>query len=249
MVAKTYSIGEVVRLLSPDCDVSESSLRFWEKMGLIRSSRTPGGHRVYTEGDLARIRIIKQLQTQRYMPLEEIRKLCQSGMSTEELAAIAAFKESFFRPLRFDPAFEPLSREDLAARTGLRPETLDALERAGALRAYAHEAGPRYDEDALRIAEIFQELARFGVEPEDFREVCAMTHQLVELQYRYYLSKLYPRLPAGQEASHVQVLADLGQEMFRILYHQTFLSVGARFTREGQFDQAIAMKTQKAKTP
>lgn len=249
MTTKTYSIGEVVRLLSPDCDVSESSLRFWEKMGLIHSSRTPGGHRVYTEDDLARIRIIKQLQTRRYMPLEEIRKLCQSGMSTSELAAIAAFKDSFFRPLRYDPDFQPLSREDLAARTGLSPETLVALESAGALRSQPHEAGSRYDEDALRIAEIFTELSRFGVEPEDFREVSAMTQQLVELQYRYYLSKLYPNLPPGQEASHVQVLADLGQELIRILYHQTYLSVATRFTREGHFDQALAKKTQKAKTP
>lgn len=261
MSEKTYSIGEVVRLLNPDVDVTESSLRFWEKMGLLCSRRTPGGHRVYTEEDLNRIRIIKRLQTQRYMPLEKIRRLCQSVPSNDELAAIAEFNESFYRPLRYDPSFEPLTQHELAARTGLAPQTLAKLQDAGALRPVseigaapeaAEAAAPRYDEDGLRIAEIFQELSRFGVEPEDFREACELTVRLVELQFRYYFEKIYPNLPKQQEAARVKVLNDLGQELMRIIYHQTYLSVGARLTREGEFDRTVAEKSQeakKAKTP
>jgi DNA-binding transcriptional MerR regulator len=262
MSETTYSIGEVVRLLHPDCDISESTLRFWEKSGLIASQRTPGGHRVFTENDLQRIRIIKQLQTQRYMPLEKIRKLCQSVQSTEELAAIAEFNENFYRPLRFDPDFEPLTRSALAARTGLSPQTLRGLQEAGALRpvtpslpcegptadsAATPAEEPHFDEDGLRVAEIFHELSQYGVEPEDFQETCELTRRLVELHYHYYFTKLYPRIPPHQKASKVKLLNDLGQELIRLIYHQTNLSVGERLTREGAFDKAETTHTEKAK--
>ncbi|MNR81383.1 HTH-type transcriptional repressor YcgE [compost metagenome] len=252
MAETTYSIGEVVRLLSPDCDVTESTLRFWEKMGLISSRRTPGGHRVFTEEDLSRIRIIKRLQTQRYMPLSKIRKLCQSVESVEELAAIAEFNEHFYRPLRYDPSFEPLTRQALAARTGLSPQAIEALEHAGALHPVMVECGPQagepcFDEDGLRVAEIFHELSRFGVEPEDLQETCEMTVRLIELQYRYYYDKLAPRIPTHQQASQVKILSDLGQELVRIIYHQTYLSVGERLTREVGGVPADAKTTEKAK--
>jgi DNA-binding transcriptional MerR regulator len=266
MAEITYSIGEVVRLLHPDCDVTESTLRFWEKMGLISSRRTPGGHRVFTEDDLSRIRIIKQLQTQRYMPLEKIRKLCQSVHSTEELAAIAEFNESFYRPLRYDPTFEPLTQDELAARTGLTPQTLAALQEAGALRPVhaapacpdaphgdepqtgePHAGEPRFDEDGLRVAEIFHELSPYGIAPADFREACELTTRLVELQYRYYFDKLYTQIPPQQQASKVKVLNELGRELMGIIYHQAYLAVGERLTREHELQTAVAKNTQKAK--
>jgi DNA-binding transcriptional MerR regulator len=256
MSETTYSIGEVVRLLNPDCDVTESTLRFWEKSGLIASQRTPGGHRVFTEDDLQRIRIIKQLQTQRDMPLEKIRRLCQSVHSTEELAALAEFNEHFYRPLRYDPDFEPLTRSELGARTGIAPQTLESLQKAGALRPVtpscpntgeAPAAEPHFDEDGLRVAEIFHELSQYGVEPEDFRETCELTTRLIELQYRYYFEKLYPRIPPHQQATKVKLLSELGQELYRIIYHQTYLSVGERLSREGAFETAEAKNTEKAK--
>lgn len=252
MAETTYSIGEVVRLLSPDCDVTESTLRFWEKMGLIASQRTRGGHRVFTEDDLTRIRIIKRLQTQRDMPLSKIAELCQSVRSTEELAAIADFNERFMRPLRYDPSFEPLTLPELAARTGLSPQTLVALQDVGAIRPRSvpgldapEEA--RFDEDSLRIAEIFRELSAYGVEPEDLRETCELTYRVIELQFRYFYEKLYPRIPPEQMAFKAQVLSELGRELFGIIHHQTYLAVGECLTREGVFDKAETTRNQKAK--
>lgn len=263
MSKSTYSIGEVVRLLHPDCDVTESSLRFWEKMGLIRSQRTPGGHRVYTEEDVQRIRLIKRLQTQLDMPLSKIRRLCHVEQSPAELAVLAEFQESFYRPLRYDPGFQPLSLAEVAERSGLDPSTLRALADAGAFlpmtRAPREDApeGPAedgtldaeayYDEDGLRIAEIFQELSRFGIEPEDIRETCEQTAQLVASQYRYYLDRILPRFATPLPPSQVKRLNELNHELTRLLFHQIYLAEGARLARAGEFDPAVAPQAQKAK--
>jgi DNA-binding transcriptional MerR regulator/methylmalonyl-CoA mutase cobalamin-binding subunit len=68
------SIGEVVALLAPEYpDVTPSSLRFLEREGLVVPRRTPGGHRLYGENDVARLRRVKRWQRER-LSLAEIRQ-------------------------------------------------------------------------------------------------------------------------------------------------------------------------------
>jgi methanogenic corrinoid protein MtbC1 len=67
-------IGHVVAELSRDYpDITHSSLRFLEREGLLRATRTPGGHRLYASADIDRIRQIKDWQRKR-LSLEEIRQ-------------------------------------------------------------------------------------------------------------------------------------------------------------------------------
>ena len=68
----SISIGRIVELLAADYpDVTQSSLRFLEREGLLSPARTPGGHRLYTQADVQRVRQIKEWQAQR-LSLEEI---------------------------------------------------------------------------------------------------------------------------------------------------------------------------------
>jgi methanogenic corrinoid protein MtbC1 len=70
---RRFTIGEAVGILTAEFpDVSRSSLRFLEDEGLVAPHRTPGGHRLYTGDDLARIRLIKRWQAARHS-LAEIR--------------------------------------------------------------------------------------------------------------------------------------------------------------------------------
>ena len=66
------SIGEV----AARSDVATSALRFYESLGLIRSERTSGGHRVYPRHVLRRVAFIRIAQ--------------RMGMSLQEVAAALA---------------------------------------------------------------------------------------------------------------------------------------------------------------
>src|SRR5829696_5501744 len=74
-------------------DVTHSSLRFLEREGLITSTRTPGGHRLFSPADVERIRQIKTWQSQR-LSLDEIR---QRLVDLDRLPAPAALAESFLQ--------------------------------------------------------------------------------------------------------------------------------------------------------
>ena len=64
---------DVIAELTPDFpDLSHSSLRFLERERLIAPSRSEGGHRLFSDDDVARIRQIKRWQARR-LSLEEIR--------------------------------------------------------------------------------------------------------------------------------------------------------------------------------
>ncbi len=60
-----YPIRTAARLAG----VKPGRIRVWEHRGLLKTFRTEGGHRLFSEGDIERIRQIKALRDQDCGPL------------------------------------------------------------------------------------------------------------------------------------------------------------------------------------
>jgi len=103
-------IGEV----AARTELSLRSLRHWEEVGLLRpSGRSEGGFRLYTEGDVDKILVIRRMK-----PL---------GFSLEEMKAVMADIE-ILREAAPEPADVAAARERLAAvgaEAGVRREKLE----------------------------------------------------------------------------------------------------------------------------
>ena len=65
-----YSVGEAARLAG----ISPSTIRLYEKAGLLTLRRTPGGHRYLTEDDLSNLKRIGVLRRTQRLPLAAIRR-------------------------------------------------------------------------------------------------------------------------------------------------------------------------------
>lgn len=169
-------IGEVLQQLKDDFpDITISKIRFLESEGLVEPQRTASGYRKFGSADVVRLRYILTQQREHYLPLRVIK---------EQLAAIdrgvrpagpggvpravrlqlsdAPGPEDF----RLHPAALRLSAEELCHSAGLSGEQLTQLEQFNLITA-----GPagRYDDDALAVAQVVAELARFGLEGRHLR--------------------------------------------------------------------------------
>jgi DNA-binding transcriptional MerR regulator len=179
--AATLTIGDVLAHLKVEFpDLTISKIRFLEDQGLVQPERTPSGYRKFSGGDVNRLRYVLSQQRDHYLPLRVIkdqldaidRGLVPPGTSTDSprpthvaMASIDgnAPTAEHFRPA---PAAMRLSREELLNAAGLRSDQLSELEQFGLV---AKKPGGHYDDDALSVAKIVSDLARFGLEGRHLR--------------------------------------------------------------------------------
>ena len=90
-----HSIGEVARRLEQEFpDVTPSSLRFFESEGLVVPRRTPGGHRLYGEEEIERLRRIRRWQRDERLSLAAVRERLAEG---DRMPAPAGLARAFLR--------------------------------------------------------------------------------------------------------------------------------------------------------
>src|SRR3954468_201158 len=89
--AKAMTIGAVVKALEQEFpDISISKVRYLEDQKLLAPRRPPGGYRLYTQGDVARLRTILRLQRDEFLPLRVIRQELAAGRSGSDVQVSAA---------------------------------------------------------------------------------------------------------------------------------------------------------------
>src|SRR6202165_5609284 len=85
---KPSTIGAVCKALSAEFpDISISKIRYLEDQRLLTPRRTPGGYRLYTAGDVSRLRTILRLQRDEFLPLRVIRQELAAGRSGDAAPA------------------------------------------------------------------------------------------------------------------------------------------------------------------
>ncbi|HEX5584021.1 heat shock protein transcriptional repressor HspR [Gaiella sp.] len=73
------------------------TLRMYESRGLVRPARTPGGTRLYSEGDVERLRLIQRLTTELGLNLAGVAHVLRLE---DELRRVRARMEDLERELR-----------------------------------------------------------------------------------------------------------------------------------------------------
>jgi len=212
-----YTIGQIVEQLQSEFpDLSPSSLRFLEKEGLLATQRTPGGHRLYSDADIARIRLIKRFQSQRYYPLEIIRHMLVKLEQAKDVEAEMAFLESLYSPVTYDPGFVPLTREQIAERTGLSSSEITRLEEMGLLFPSSNGNGHRYyDEDDLKVAEMVATELRLGAQLADFARYAQAMRALMEEEFKLFYKLAGDKLPSPDRTRQLKDMADLVHTLLR----------------------------------
>jgi DNA-binding transcriptional MerR regulator len=215
-------IGEVVsRLRGEFPDISISKIRFLEDEGLIAPERTPGGYRLFSEGDLERLETILRLQRDEFLPLRVIR---------DELAAPGATERKRRRPGGLGERIETIDLDELCRRAGITREQAKDLEDFGLLAATGTGGDKRYAETDADIAVVCAQLTRYGVDARHLRTFrmaadreAAHLEQLVAPALR---ARSNERRAAGLR--DLQSLSELAQELGSLLLWREVREVGSK---------------------
>ncbi len=174
------SIGEVLEQLQPDfTDLTHSKVRFLEDRGLVEPQRTAAGYRKFSTVDVARLRLVLELQRDHYWPLKKIGEYLDQvdrgvapelpGPSPRAARLLGDHRQDAQGPDA--DGFVPgprarLRREELVHAAGIELALLESLENYGLVTV---GDGGYFDADDLEIARTAGELAAFGIEPRHLR--------------------------------------------------------------------------------
>ena len=166
---KSMTIGAVCKALVQEFpDISISKIRYLEDQKLLAPKRTPGGYRLYSVGDVARLRTILRLQRDEFLPLRVIRQELASGRSEGDITAPQAAAEAGARPKRRPTITAPssgalYSLEDVVEETRADPKLIQELEDYGVISGQQRGGTKYYDDTEREIVRAVVELARYGV--------------------------------------------------------------------------------------
>ncbi len=180
---KSLTIGAVTKALQQEFpDISISKIRYLEDQKLLNPARTPGGYRLYSTGDVQRLRTILRLQRDEFLPLRVIRQALDTGRAEAAAEAAAPPAAAGAAPTDTRPGAAlrratfsirergPLhTLEDVVAQTGAPARLVAELEDFGLVKGEQRDGQRWYDDAERDIVRAVSELARYGVAPRNLR--------------------------------------------------------------------------------
>jgi DNA-binding transcriptional MerR regulator len=150
--AKAMTIGALCKALEQEFpDISISKIRYLEDQKLLAPRRTPGGYRLYSAGDVARLRTILRLQRDEFLPLRVIRQELASGRTDSDLAPGGTGGDGTARRKRRPSVTAPstgalYSLDDVVEETRAEPRLVAELEDYGVIKGENRAGVKYYDE-------------------------------------------------------------------------------------------------------
>jgi len=166
---KSLTIGAVCKALAQEFpDISISKIRYLEDQKLLTPRRTPGGYRLYTQGDVARLRTILRMQRDEFLPLRVIRQELAAGRSDDATPVPGRVARDGMRAWRPSVSVGEAtgalySLEDVLEETKAEAKLVHELEEFGVVKGEMRGGVRYFDETEREIIAAVAELARYGV--------------------------------------------------------------------------------------
>ncbi|MBN1369418.1 MAG: MerR family transcriptional regulator [Dehalococcoidaceae bacterium] len=159
--------------LAKAAGVSLTTIHYYTREGLLLPSiKTAHNMAYYSQDCINDIRLIKELQTQRFLPLSVIKQIVQAkreGQATDHILDLESIMVEIFQPLSGGAKPKKVSLSDLLSASGLSEYSIKDLEdREFIVPVETNNGRPIYDDIDIQIARIFKRLAEFGLKPENF---------------------------------------------------------------------------------
>lgn len=146
--------------------VTKATVQFYVREGLIpKPVKTSPNMAYYDERHLNAIRLVRELQSKRFLPLSIIKRLmegAQGDLSVHEIRTLVEMDGKLFRNLRENPDVRPMEAEELIRKTGVTEEEIRTFERIRILQPIRRGRKKLYDPDDILFIECYAKLRKIG---------------------------------------------------------------------------------------
>lgn len=177
-----------MKQLSAASGVPKGTIQFYIQEGLIpRPYKTHANMAYYNESHLNAIRLVKELQEKRFLPLSVIRQVVRGGrggLSVGEIRTLTEIDGNLFRNLAENPEVKPVTARQLSEQTGVSLKDIKQMERVRVLHPNRKGNQVLYGEDDIRLVECFGRMREAG-----FTEEMGWDGEVFSI-YRDFLERL-----------------------------------------------------------
>ena len=143
--------------------VPTRTIRYYTQQGLLNPPRLQGRVGFYDERHLERLRLIKELQEKRFLPLSVIKSVIRHYESGENLETMLAPLDILFQP-RWDAAEQrEFTRAEVTREAGVPESVVDAAEDMGFLFPIRRGQQRRYTLDDVHILGVAKRWIDLGI--------------------------------------------------------------------------------------
>jgi DNA-binding transcriptional MerR regulator len=155
-----------MRELAEAAGVSAGTIKHYLREGLLPEPiKTSRNMAYYPREFVERLKLIKQLQEERFLPLKVIKEILENGEQgegPERLRALIELEDRVLERALGRQDSKALSEREVKERYGLPAEALDRLERLDVLSPRVANGGRRYGPDDVQIIEAVSRMRASG---------------------------------------------------------------------------------------
>jgi DNA-binding transcriptional MerR regulator len=143
--------------------VPTRTIRYYTQQGLLHPPRLQGRVGFYDERHLDRLRLIKELQEKRFLPLSVIKSVIRHFEAGENLETMLAPLDILYQPRWDVTERSEFTRAQLAKEAGVAESVVDAAEEMGFLFPAGKGRDRRYTQDDVHMLDVAKRWLDLGI--------------------------------------------------------------------------------------
>jgi DNA-binding transcriptional MerR regulator len=232
--------------------VGRETIRFYIREGLLPQPERPSRNVAwYDPSFVERIRLIKELQQKRFLPLQVIKAIVGTDAepSRDEVKALLELDGKLFPAVGGADRMPPERLSDVARRTALKAGEIRQLAATGLLEIETREGDQWLDDTAIRIVEVWGKIRQagytdaLGFGPERMRVYVDFVRWLAREELRIFSQGVAGKVSVEDAVRMAESGVNLVNQIVGLLRKATILRyVAAGNLSDGATDQAAAVR-------
>ena len=213
--------------LAKAAEVPKETIHFYLREGLLPKPRKRGKNVAdYDDSYVERIRLIKSLQEQLYLPLALIKKIMRQPQSPDRQSLLEV-RSDYFKPESQLLETEVMGVEAYIKATGLGAHWAEKLEQWGLIKPSIKNDIKVFTGGDVTIGRLVVDMDRVGLGPKDGFDPEALKYynelfrRIAAMASRYFFKAMWGKVPEEE----LQQRAVQGREIMAIFFYHFYLKL------------------------